>query len=411
MSQPGPVVVIADDEHPALTRDLTESRLFPLVETSWSDAAEAVSRVRPSCVIVCGPYDRIALQTLSTTVASLQPYVPLIAVDPAGDLPLEALPFRSERNIAGRFKARLNAALRVRTLHATVLRRLQSAQLSRFQLPEGDPLSDSTVLLVGRGGSFPALSVALGERMGIVGALSIEAAASHLNTRAVDGIVIGDGFSPRVIDAFLMVLSEDARFRNLPVIQTAGSVAHVKYDLPNLESVHGPLESLVSHALPLIRQSALEARLNRALQSLDAGGILDPRTGLLTQAAFLRDLADAIDHALADSSGLSVALFTLATQSDRSRFDAARIMGRLTRRMDFATLRDDGSIIVVFSGTDVRDARMIGRRISSVLRQTGVSDKPNGKLSNDVAITSVLPGDDSSTIISRLRQQDQRAAS
>ena len=45
--------------------------------------------------------------------------------------------------------------------------------------------------------------------MGVVGALSIEAAAKHLNTRDIDGIVLGEGFSARVVDAFLTVLAED----------------------------------------------------------------------------------------------------------------------------------------------------------------------------------------------------------
>ncbi len=95
-------------------------------------------------------------------------------------------------------------------------------------------VSDATVLLIGRGAAYPALSVALGERMGVVGALSIEAAAKHLNTRDIDGIVLGEGFSPRVIDAFLTVLAEDARFRNLPVVVTTDDLAPT-YDLPNLE--------------------------------------------------------------------------------------------------------------------------------------------------------------------------------
>ena len=73
------------------------------------------------------------------------------------------------------------------------------------------------MLLIGRGAAYPALSVSLGERMGVVGALSIEAAAKHLNVRDIDGIVLGEGFSPRVMDAFLTVLAEDAR-----VSQSAG---------------------------------------------------------------------------------------------------------------------------------------------------------------------------------------------
>ena len=95
------------------------------------------------------------------------------------------------------------------------------------------------MLLIGRGAAYPALSVSLGERMGIVGALSIEAAAKHLNVRDVNGIVLGEGFSPRVMDAFLTVLAEDARFRNLPVVVTSDELAP-DYGLPNLEIIRGP---------------------------------------------------------------------------------------------------------------------------------------------------------------------------
>src|ERR1700727_3236574 len=118
-----------------------------------------------------------------------------------------------------RLLPRLRAALRVRTLHATVLRRL-SDQAVKTAVVEIDAVRGATVLLVGRAGGYPALSIALGERMGVIGALSIEAAAKHLNTRDIDGIVLGEGFTDRVVDAFLTVLSEDPRFRNLPVVVT-----------------------------------------------------------------------------------------------------------------------------------------------------------------------------------------------
>ncbi len=105
------------------------------------------------------------------------------------------------------------------------MRRLDDQAVTRPTIAETDPVRDATVLLIGRGAGYPALSVALGERMGIVGALSIEAAAKHLNTRDIDGIVLGEGFSVRVVDAFLTVLAEDPRFRNLPVVVTSDGLA------------------------------------------------------------------------------------------------------------------------------------------------------------------------------------------
>ena len=162
------------------------------------------------------------LAALAARVAARQPYLPLIAVDPQIPLPDNAIPFfQSHADASGsdRLVARLRAALRVRSLHATVMRRLVPA--TPMALSHIDPARDATVLLIGRGGAYPTLSVALGERTGVVGALSIEAAAKHLNVRDIDGIVLGEGFSPRVVDAFLTVLAEDARFRNLPVVVTA----------------------------------------------------------------------------------------------------------------------------------------------------------------------------------------------
>ena len=116
----------------------------------------------------------------------------------------------------------------------------------------------------------------------MVGALSIEAAAKHLNVRDIDGIVLGEGFSPRVIDAFLTVLTEDARFRNLPVVVTAVDLAP-GYDLPNLEIVSDDTAQVVATVLPLIRQHAFEAHLSRTLKAIDADGLIDARTGLLTR--------------------------------------------------------------------------------------------------------------------------------
>jgi hypothetical protein len=59
-----------------------------------------------------------------------------------------------------RLIARLNSALRVRALHATVLRRIENFAAQDGPappLPANDALEDATVLIVGRG---PTLSVA-----------------------------------------------------------------------------------------------------------------------------------------------------------------------------------------------------------------------------------------------------------
>src|SRR6202035_5245051 len=116
--------------------------------------------------------------------------------------------------------ARLRAALRVRTLHSTVMRRFDGDPAACPALDDSDPARDATVLLIGRGATYPALSVSLGERMGV-----------------------------RVEDAFLTVLAEDARFRNLPVVVTSPGLAPA-YELPNLEIISGAPARIAANALP-----------------------------------------------------------------------------------------------------------------------------------------------------------------
>ena len=323
-----------------------------------------------------------------------------------GRVAANALPFSSRDGNSDRLVARLRAALRVRSLHATVLRRLPDAT---SRVPEADPARDATVLLIGRGAAYPALSVALGERMGVVGALSIEAAAKHLNTRDIDGIVLAEGFSPRVIDAFLTVLAEDTRFRNLPVVVTAHQL---DTDLRPAQSRADPRRpgAVAANALPLIRQHAMEAQLSRTLRSIDAGGWLDPRSGLLTVEAFARDFAKAVEQALARGGGLSVARFAFEPGNSRAQLDAARILSRLMRQMDFGVAQKDGSVIVVFAETDFRTAHMIARRLSAVMRHTS-----NGKheMRSDpvVSVDSLSPSDTARSLLGRLSADASRAAS
>jgi hypothetical protein len=229
---------------------------------------------------------------------------------------------------------------------------------------------------VGRGGAYPTLSVSLGEQAGMVGALSIEAAARHLNTRDIDGIVLAEGFSLRVVDAFLTVLAEDARFRHLPIVVTSPDLAP-SYELPNLEILSGEPAQMVATALPLIRQHAFEAHLGRTLKSIDTEGLIDARTGLLTSVAFERDFASAIYQTQQRGGGLSAARFAFDPAHPRAQFDGARIISRLMRQMDFGAVFDDGAVVIVFAETDLKTAHAIARRLSSVMRHTSHGKRDN----------------------------------
>ncbi|NPU64040.1 GGDEF domain-containing protein [Bradyrhizobium sp. 83012] len=410
MSQQGPLLIVSSSTRPSLSAALAVAQILPSVETSWADAISTMAKVQPAAVVaVVEDADANEVAALSRHVGARKPYVPLIAITPGGTaLPDHAIPLHGSDNHE-RLLARLRAALRVRTLHAMVLRRLDEKRAPDATLPDTDPLDDATVLLLGRGTSLPGLSVALGERMAVVGALSIEAAAKHLSNRDIDGIVLGEGFSPRVVDAFLAVLAEDTRFRNLAVVVTANQPAPLQ-ELANLEIIAGAPAHIAAHALPLIRQHAFETRLNRTLRAIEAGGMLDPQTGLLTRNAFARDFATAVSQTQRSGGSLAVARFAFDPVNPRAQYDGARIISRLMRRMDFGTHEDNGSVVVVFAETDLRSAHAIARRLSSVMRHTS-HGKRDTRSEPSITVAALQPNDTARTLLARVYGEPQRAAS
>jgi len=299
----------------------------------------------------------------------------------------------------------VRSALRVRALHATALRRAETfaEQTGRLvDVPDGDPLDEATMLVAGRGGSYPGLTVAVGERVGLIGALSIETAARYLTARAIDGVVIGDGFSPLVIDAFLMALGEDARFRELPigVVPANAEIGAHCARLPNLERIEA--RHALGWMLPLVRLRAFEARLKRVLASLDAQGMLDPATGLMTADAFWRELARAIEEAEGRGTGLCIARFAFDPRVElRVSFDAARLIGGIVRNIDFACRDADGAVLVVFTATELRSAHIVARRIAAALRATMLA---NGARRPEPAITlaTLKSSDTIETLVARV---------
>jgi len=410
MSQQGPILIIGHNGRPSFAAALDEAGLFPVVDADWSNAVRAASDMQPAAVVAdMTGVDLARFAALAQQIGRGKPYLPLIAIEPEGDLPENALPLALSGGNYDRLIPRLRAALRVRALNATVLRRLADEPSGATRLIESDLALHATVLLIGRGGCFPALSVSLGERAGVVGAFSIEAAAQHLANRDIDGIVIAQGFTTRVVDAFLTVLSEDARFRHLPVVLTSDELAP-SYELPNLEIITGAPAHIAANTLPLVRQHALEAQLGRSLSAIEAKGLLDPQTGLLTPAAFERDFASAVSQTLAEGGGLSVARFAFDPDEPRAQFDGARIISRLMRKMDFGAARPDGSVIVVFSDTDLRNAHAIARRLSAVMRHTATGRR-GARNEPIVTVAALGPKDSAKSLLGLLYNETQRAAS
>ena len=246
----------------------------------------------------------------------------------------------------------------------------------------------------------------------MVGALSVETAAKHLNARDIDGIVIGDGFSPRMVEAFLTVLAQDARFRDIPVAVIGEAPPDFAEALPNIDHVDGDPARLVARMVPLVRMHAFEARLKRMLKSLDTDGMFDPETGLLTRDTSGANSTRRSPRPPTAASALSLARFSFDGRSTaRAGIDGARLVTRLMRNIDFACRDDDGSILVAFTQTDLRSAHVVARRIAGVLKNTMlVPQRAGDKLAANVTLATLKAGDTLDSLMLRVMGSQAVAA-
>jgi PleD family two-component response regulator len=159
--------------------------------------------------------------------------------------------------------------------------------------------------------------------------------------------------------------------RDIPVAVIGWAPDDFAESPTNVDHVDGDPARLVLRMMPLVRLHAFETRLKRMLASLEADGMFDPDTGLLTREAFWRDLNKAIGEASERSQALSMARFTFDGPLDaRASLDGARLMTRLIRNIDFAVREDDGSLLIVFTQTDLRSAHVVARRVAGALKHS-----------------------------------------
>jgi hypothetical protein len=413
MSLSGPILVISDSHDRKLAAALSAAGAFPMVECPLAEAASAIASIEPAAVFFADP-EAAPIQSLADSLteaidAQPAPFMPVMArVKECGATILDVLPISAEAPVA-QIVARLAAALRVRCLHATVLRRIDTLQSNGADVPQlvqSDPLEDATVLVAGRGRTYPALSTAVGERVGLIGALNVETAAHHLNNRDVDGVIIGEGFGGNTVEALLTALVEDPRFRDLPIGVVPDLPPSIdRARLCGIEPVGGEPEDIVAHMLPLVRVRAFNMRLHRHVAALDARGLIDPQTGLTTIVAFERELPRAITDAHERNIPLSMARFCFQGElSPRARLDVARLVSRLIRAADFACQVEDGSIIVVFAEKALRHAHVIVRRIASVMRHTMLDreHEKDGRIEAAVTLASLKATDTVQSLLARV---------
>ena len=414
------MIVVADSPVTDLIDALSAAGVFPIVEAKWADAPTAFVAVKPTAVIIAEPGTspseaaaRMLCQQIATTNGIIVPVIACVYGGQEVAIPI-ALPADAGLPVE-RLVARLQSAMRVRALHAAVLRRIETFASHDGRLPLlpiGDALDEATVLIAGRGPLYPKLGVAIGERFKMLGALSVETAAKHLNARDIDGIVVGDGFSPRMVEAFLTVLAQDARFRDIPVAVIGEAPPDFAEVLPNIDHVDGDPARLVARMIPLVRMHAFETRLKRMLKTLDTNGMFDPDTGLLTRDTFAHELDKAVIEAADRGTALSLGRFSFDGLLDaRASKDGARLVTRLIRNIDFGCRDDDGSLLIAFTQTDLRNAHVVARRIAGVIKNIMLMPQRAGnKVVANVTLATLKAGDTFDSLMLRVMGSQAVAA-
>jgi hypothetical protein len=430
MPLPGPILIISDRPDRKVAAALAGAGASSVVESGLADAAATVARVKPVAILLAGPDpvpQRLFADRLLDAIDALPaPFVPvMMRVKACGANGLDALPIDFNAP-APQIVARLTAMLRVRALHGTVLQRIDAlrGKLSDNKggartgagvppLPDTDPLDEATVLVMGRGRHYPPLMAAAGARAGVIGALGVETAAHYLNIRDIDGIIIGEGFGPATLEAFLTALSEDSRFGDLPV----GIVPDLPEEidrarLAGIEPVRGTEADIMDHMMPMVRVHAFEARLRRYAASLDAAGMIDPLTGLFTAAAFTHGLPQVIADCRRRNVPMSIVRFDLLTAlSPRARADTARLVRRLIAATDFASQDADGVITVAMSGTALHQCHVSARRIASLLRNAMLDERGSASPAEAMVTIAALRATDSPhSLLARVSEPASAAA-
>ncbi|WP_157100354.1 GGDEF domain-containing protein [Rhodoplanes sp. Z2-YC6860] len=398
-----------------MAKAFADAGASPVIEASWAGAVTAMAEVRPAAVVIPEPdgSNPSVAEALSRLILEAAPYTPAIIGARDNTIPPVANALAiSDNATVEQLTAKVTSAQRLRTLHSTVLMRAQALKEERniiAELPAGDPLDDATVMLVGRGRHYATLSVAIGERMGVIGSLSTETAERCLADREVSGIVIGDGLPARSIETFLATLCANLLYRDLPIAMLGASTDIA--ELPNFARAHDP-QVLLQRMMPLIRARALESALKRLLKSIEYKGMLDVLTGLLHRNAFDQALSLAIQDAGERRTVFSIARFAFEQPLDRrTAVDAARLVSQLVRDTDFASQQEDNSILFVFGDTTLRDANVAARRLASVLKHSMLRlDRQRPNVSPAVTLATLKPGDTAQTLLDRVSPRPVAAA-
>ena len=85
------------------------------------------------------------------------------------------------------------------------------------------------------------------------------------------------------------------------------------------------------------------------------------------------------------------------------RLEAARLLAGVIRNIDFAVREDDGSVLVVFTQTDLHAAHVVARRLAATLKNTLLAPHhAHDKTAINVTLATLKAGDTLDSLMLRV---------
>jgi len=293
----------------------------------------------------------------------------------------------NEHQICGR----LNALVRLNTMHEELVRRLTTSAKYGVDAPAvtAPPreLIDATVLVVGATEAFPIIENTLSRHATLIGALTPETALDYLTRRDFDTVILDLGFDPQPYLDLCRQVRRNSRLFNIPIVLLAKQELMEDPQLASCEGVTDiiakPIRTLEleTRIISLISELRFRNSLRSIYQQARHMATSDGLTGLFSRGFLLEHLRIIITQTQERARQFSVAFLEISNieqinqkfgyvVGDRIIRQVGEMMGLLVRGEDLTARYNNARYCIILPDTSVEAARVAVKRISGVVNCT-----------------------------------------
>ncbi|MDP6623387.1 MAG: diguanylate cyclase [Alphaproteobacteria bacterium] len=436
------LVYDTDPEHPHdLPAKLEQQNYFCIQVENETDAVDAVINAHPDVVIVNTVPADSAWSELSDAVHTTwrDRQAPVILIGDTAGIEQKVESFRSKvaDYLPANFHdtqlfARLQALLRINTMHEELLRRIFTVE--KYGVKDIEAVSpevevdDARVVLLGRDAAeLDTLEAALSDERVVTRLDDPFAAMEALTEKNVDGLIVATRGDDQEFFGFCTDVRHNSRLFNLPILVIVDEGVFEADEMQLARGATEPIQRPIMAddlktrlELLIIQQRyrfAVRKVFMQSLRPVNSDGL----TGLYSHGFLHEHLASQVADAEQWQKHLAVGFFDIDLFGDvNAEFgyvagdlllrQIGTMISGLLRAEDLSARYAGGSFVVVLPETPLQVAEIALQRIASVVRFTelAIADavKPIS-VGLSVGVTAFEAGDDAESLIARAREAMQ----